>query len=57
MNKLNETSPYFTERQDATGLISLTPLQKCTTTLRQLAYVMTSHRQILLAIDVSSSDI
>jgi hypothetical protein len=40
MHKLSETSPYLTERHDATGHIGLTPLQKCTTALRQLAYVM-----------------
>jgi hypothetical protein len=37
MHKLSETSSYFCERYDATGL---TVLQKCTTALRQLAYVM-----------------
>jgi hypothetical protein len=42
MNTLSETSPYFTERHDATDRIGLTLLQKCTTTLRQLAYGMTA---------------
>jgi hypothetical protein len=40
MNKLSETSPYFTKRHDATGCISFTPLQKYTTVSRQLAYDM-----------------
>jgi hypothetical protein len=42
MNKLRETSPYFTERHDATGRIGLTPLQKFTAALHQLAYDMTT---------------
>jgi hypothetical protein len=41
IQKLSETSPYFTERHDATCRIGLTPLQKCTAALRQLAYNMT----------------
>jgi hypothetical protein len=41
MNKLNETSLYFTERHDTIDHIGLTPLQKCTAVLRQLAYDMT----------------
>jgi hypothetical protein len=40
MHKLNETSPYFCERYDATGHVVLTALQKCTAALRLLAYVM-----------------
>jgi hypothetical protein len=43
MHKHNETSSYFTERHDATGFIGLTPLQKCTTTLWQLAYGITAN--------------
>jgi hypothetical protein len=42
MNKLSKTSTYFTERHDATGLIGLIPLQKCTTALCHLAYIMTA---------------
>jgi hypothetical protein len=38
IHKLSETSPYFTERHDATSRIGLTPLQKCNAALRQLAY-------------------
>jgi hypothetical protein len=41
IHKLSETSPYFTERHDTTGRIGLTPLQKCTTVVCQLAYDMT----------------
>jgi hypothetical protein len=37
MHKLSETSPYFSERHDATGHIGLTALQKCTVVVRQLA--------------------
>jgi hypothetical protein len=40
MHKLSETCLYFTERHDATGHIGLTPLQKCTAIMRQLAYGM-----------------
>jgi hypothetical protein len=40
MHKLSETSSYFSERYDTTGHAGLFTLQKCTTTLRQLAYVM-----------------
>jgi hypothetical protein len=43
MHKLSETSPYFTERHNATGRIGLAPLQKCTTTMRQLAYSMAAN--------------
>jgi hypothetical protein len=42
MNKLSEASPYFIERHDTTGHSDLTPLQKGTTTLHLLAYVMTA---------------
>jgi hypothetical protein len=42
MHKLSEISPYFTERHDATGCIGLTPLQKCITVLRRVAYGMTA---------------
>jgi hypothetical protein len=37
MHKINETSPYFYERYDATGHVGLTVLQKYTVALRQLA--------------------
>jgi hypothetical protein len=40
MHKLNEISPYFSERYDATSHAGLTVLQKCTAALRQLAYGM-----------------
>jgi hypothetical protein len=40
MNKLSETSSYFTERHDANGRIGLTPLRKCIPALHQLAYDM-----------------
>jgi hypothetical protein len=40
MHKLSETSPYFTESHDVTSRICLTPLQKCTVALYQLAYDM-----------------
>jgi hypothetical protein len=43
MHKLSETSLYFCERYDATGRASLTALQKCTATLRQLAYGMAAY--------------
>ncbi|XP_057811558.1 uncharacterized protein LOC131025788 [Salvia miltiorrhiza] len=33
-------SPYFTLRQDATGRNGLSPLQKCTASIRQLAYAV-----------------
>jgi hypothetical protein len=38
IHKLSETSPYFSERYDATSHVDLTALEKCTTALRQLAY-------------------
>jgi hypothetical protein len=34
MHKLSETSPYFSERYDATGRVGLTALQKCIAALR-----------------------
>jgi hypothetical protein len=40
MHKLSETSPYFSERYDATGHVGLTALQKCTAALLQLGYDM-----------------
>jgi hypothetical protein len=40
MHKLSETSPYFSERYDATSRVGLTMLQKCTADVRQLAYGM-----------------
>jgi hypothetical protein len=40
MHKLSETSPYFSERYDATDRAGLTALQKCTAALHQLAYGM-----------------
>jgi hypothetical protein len=42
MHKLSEISPYFYERYNAIGRAGLTALQKCTATLRQLAYSMTT---------------
>jgi hypothetical protein len=38
MYKLSETSPYFSERYDATERIGLTVLQKCIVVMCQLAY-------------------
>jgi hypothetical protein len=43
MHKLSKTSPYFSERYDATGRIGLTALQKCTAVVCQLAYDMTTY--------------
>jgi hypothetical protein len=40
IHKLSETSPYFSEMYDAIGCVGLTPLQKCTDVVRQLAYDM-----------------
>jgi hypothetical protein len=40
MHKLSETSPYFSERCDATGHVSLTALQKRTIVVHELAYGM-----------------
>jgi hypothetical protein len=40
LNKLSETSSYFTKKHDATGHIGLILLQKCTSALCQLAYGM-----------------
>jgi hypothetical protein len=40
MHKLSEISPYFCEMYDTTSRAGLTVLQKCTATLRQLAYDM-----------------
>jgi hypothetical protein len=40
MQKLSETSLYFTERYDAICCIGLTTLQKYTVVVCQLAYVM-----------------
>jgi hypothetical protein len=41
MYKLDEWSPYFIERFDATGHVSLTPLQKFVVVVHLLAYDMT----------------
>jgi hypothetical protein len=38
VHTLSERSPYFTQRPDATGRDGLSPLQKCTATIRMLAY-------------------
>jgi hypothetical protein len=38
MHRLGEYSPYFTQREDALGWLGLSPLQKCTTSMRLLAY-------------------
>lgn len=38
MNNLESTDDYFKLRCDATGKIGISPLQKCTTALRMLAY-------------------
>ncbi|XP_010232218.2 uncharacterized protein LOC100822948 [Brachypodium distachyon] len=38
VNALGEWSPYFTARTDALHRQGLSPLQKCTTVIRQLAY-------------------
>jgi hypothetical protein len=42
IHKLCETSPYFSEKYDATGRVDLIALQKCITDMRQLAYGMTT---------------
>ncbi|CAO2204234.1 unnamed protein product [Urochloa humidicola] len=38
VHELTEWSPYFSQRLDATGRNSLSPLQKCTTAIRMLGY-------------------
>ncbi|XP_062232833.1 uncharacterized protein LOC133930168 [Phragmites australis] len=38
VDNLREWSPYFTQRVDATGRDSLSPLQKCTAAIRMPAY-------------------
>ncbi|KAI5004261.1 hypothetical protein ZWY2020_031504 [Hordeum vulgare] len=38
VNALGQWSPYFTYRADCSGRIGLSPLQKCTATMRMLAY-------------------
>jgi hypothetical protein len=43
MHKFSEIFPYFCEMYDATDRDGLTALQKCTATLRQLAYDMTAY--------------
>lgn len=40
VERLSAHSPYFTPRVDALGRTGLSPLQKCTAALRQLAYGM-----------------
>jgi hypothetical protein len=42
MHSLSEASPYFSESYDATGRVGLIALQKCTATVHQLAYGMTT---------------
>jgi hypothetical protein len=42
IHKLCETSPYFSEKYDATDRVDLIALQKCITDMRQLAYGMTT---------------
>jgi hypothetical protein len=43
MHKLNETSPYFTERFDVICHCGLTPLQNCIAAIWLLSYVMTAY--------------
>ncbi|KAG2299088.1 hypothetical protein Bca52824_035560 [Brassica carinata] len=38
VHRLSTEIPYFRQSQDATGRSSLSPLQKCTAAIRQLAY-------------------
>ena len=38
VNSLGQWSPYFTYRVDCASRIGLSPLQKCTTAMRMLAY-------------------
>uniref|UniRef100_A0A0D3BRI1 Nuclease HARBI1 n=1 Tax=Brassica oleracea var. oleracea TaxID=109376 RepID=A0A0D3BRI1_BRAOL len=38
VHRLSTEIPYFKPREDCTGWSSLTPLQKCTVAIRQLAY-------------------
>ncbi|XP_021730709.1 uncharacterized protein LOC110697634 [Chenopodium quinoa] len=38
MNTVVETDKFFKQRRDATGRLGLSPLQKCTATIRMLAY-------------------
>ena len=38
VHDLSENVPFFQHRQDATGRFGLSPLQKCTAAIRQLAY-------------------
>ncbi|XP_057779598.1 uncharacterized protein LOC130998183 [Salvia miltiorrhiza] len=38
VDAMSNYSPYFTLRQDATGRNGLSPLQKCTASIRQLTY-------------------
>jgi hypothetical protein len=38
VNELGAWSSYFTQRVDCTGRLGLSPLQKCTTAIRMLAY-------------------
>ncbi len=40
VDKLGEHSPYFTARFDGLGRSGLSPLQKCTAAVHQLAYGM-----------------
>jgi hypothetical protein len=42
IHKLCETSPYFSEKYDATGHVDLIALLKCIADVRQLAYGMTT---------------
>nr|VDD62124.1 unnamed protein product [Brassica oleracea] len=38
VDRLSENVPFFQQRRDAVGRLGLSPLQKCTTALRMLAY-------------------
>jgi len=43
VNALCVWSSYFTQRVDCTGRLGLSPLQKCTATIRMLAYGTTAN--------------
>ena len=38
VDRLSENIPFFQQKRDAIGRLGLSPLQKCTTALRMLAY-------------------
>ena len=42
LHTLTQRNVFFKQRVDATGRVGLSPIQKCTATLRQLAYGTTS---------------